>query len=129
MKMASELDDEAITRIDSKLAFVFPLVRRCKTSPHYFKDFGFAPECFGCNALRNGIRNPGHNAERKQRFEQHLETATVGRHRLQQSRDMSFIALSWFIEQQDKQQHPQQGASSSSGSCLKRPAIAEGETS
>ena len=108
IKMAPEFDDEAIARIESKPAPIAPQVRRFKIYPRDFKDIGFTPKCLGCNALRNGTPNPGHNEECRQRVMEHLETTATGRDRLEREKHRTYVIISRMIEQQDKQQQKQQ---------------------
>ena len=98
IKMAPEFDDEAIARIESKPAPIAPQIRRFKINPRDFKDIGFTPKCLGCNALRNGTPNPGHNEECRQRVMEYLETTTNGRDRLEKYKHRTDRVMNRVIE-------------------------------
>ena len=83
VKLAPESDEEAMQRIEAKLAPVQLPVRRFKISPKDFEDIVFTSNCAGCNALREGTHNPGHDEDCRNRVEECLDTIDAVRKRLQ----------------------------------------------
>ena len=71
-------------------------------------DIGFTPKRLGCNALRNGTPNLGHNEECRQRVMEHLESTAAGRGRLEKDKHRTIIVMSRFIQQQQEHQQQQQ---------------------
>ena len=80
-----EFDTEATARIESRPAPNMPQVRRAKLTVKDFREFGYTPKCAGCNAMRNNLPNPGHNAECRERIEERLSATESGMQRLQQA--------------------------------------------
>ena len=56
--LTPEFDEEAMQRIEAKVAPIQIPVRRFKISPKDFKPVGFTQNCAVCIALREGIHNP-----------------------------------------------------------------------